>query len=929
MRRQRPISPGANASAALVAGVYALAAALWIAFSDSWLVPLAHDASELTYLQTLKGWLFVGITAALLFLLTRWRLLQLSESRQIILAEEARLQLILSSLDDLVFVIDPEGRLVDCAQPDSPTLLLPMEKFLGRRLDAIGLPDEVATKMLAAVEQLRHHPEVISIDYALDLPQGRHWFESRLSRLLDADGFFAGVTAVVRDVSDRHRAEAKLREHEHSLRSLLESLPNIAVQGYDRERRIIFWNPASERLYGFTHDEVLGQRLEETIVPPPQRAAMVELHRRWIEEGLPIAAGDMELLRKDGSLVPVYSSHALIRNSHDEPEMYCLDVDLAELRKAQSELRLAAHVFESSADGIIITDPDWRILAANDAFVHITGFAADEILGRSADVFASGLHGRDFFANIRQESAATGHWQGEVSNRRKSGEIFPGWLSISTVQDDAGKITHHIAVLADLSERKAIEARLHHLKHHDPLTNLPNRLLLRDRVAQAQAFAGYEHRRVALLLLDLDHFKEINDNLGHVVGDRLLIAIAARLLACVRDTDTVSRQGGDEFLIALGNVADSAAIASMAAQIQQAMEAPFTIDEQTLMCSFSIGIAVWPDDGADFDTLLAKTDTAMYKAKEGGRNAFRFFDEHMNSDGRQRLRLLNGLRQAIERNELAVHYQPQIELASGQLIGIEALLRWTSSEFGNVGPDVFIPLAEQSGLIHAIGEWVLLSACRQAEAWRQQYPPGLTMAVNLSAQQLRRGDPVALISNALQASGLPAELLELEITESMLISEADEVLGMLQRMKALGVRLAIDDFGTGYSSLSYLQRFPIDKLKIDQSFVRRITRTDDDAAIVNTIIQLGRILKLATIAEGVEEPAHADFLRQAGCHEAQGYLFGKPMSAESFAELLATGAGRPAAEAATSAVPTRSTASSAATSSTAPASAAAPTPPAA
>ena len=887
MRPQRPQAIGVNASAGLVAGIYALVAALWIALSDSELAALASDAETLNRLQTLKGWIFVGVTAVLLFFLMRWRLSQLAASQQMVIADEGRLQSILSSIDDLVFVIDPEGRLIDCAQPNAPTLLMPMEQFLGRRLDEVGLPAAVAAKMLDAIEQLRRTPEVISIDYALDLPQGRRWFESRLSRLLDGDGAFAGVTAVARDVTARQRAEDKLRDSELSFRTLLEGLPNIAVRGYDRERRIIFWNPASERLYGFRREEVLGRTLEDTIIPPRLRSIVIELHQRWLDQGVPIPASEIELCRSDGTLVPVYSSHALIINSQDEPEMFCLDVDMGKLRQAESELRLAARVFESSAEGIVITDCEQRILAANDALSRITGFTREEVLGRTSDLFVSGLQGQDHAALIWREARNTGHWQGEISNRRRSGEVFPGWLAITAVHDEAGQATHYISTLTDLSERKAIEARLQHLTHHDPLTNLPNRLLLRDRVEQALAFATRERRRLALLLLDLDHFKEINDSLGHAMGDRLLIAIAARLSSCVRDTDTISRQGGDEFLIALSSVTDSDAVASIAANILQAMEAPFTVDDQTLACSFSIGIAVWPEDGKDFDTLLLKTDTAMYKAKESGRNAYRFFNEHMNSDGRRRLQLQNGLRQAIERAELSVHYQPQIDLASGAITGAEALLRWNSHEFGEIGPNIFIPLAEQSGLIHTIGEWVLLSACRQAELWRQHYPPGLTVAVNLSAQQFRRGDPVALISRALAASGLPGELLELEITESMLISEADEVLGMLQRLKALGVRLAIDDFGTGYSSLSYLQRFPIDKLKIDQSFVRHIARNRDDAAIVDTIVQLGRILELRTIAEGVENLQHADFLRATGCNEAQGYLFGKPMPAERFAELLA------------------------------------------
>jgi diguanylate cyclase (GGDEF)-like protein/PAS domain S-box-containing protein len=885
---QPPPTIGTTASALLVAGAYALVAALWIVFSDSQLASLASDADQLSRLQTVKGWFFVGVTATLLFLLMRWRLGQLAASQQTALANEARLRSILNSIDDLVFVIDADGRLVDCYQPAAATLLLAPERFIGRRLDEVGLPAEVVAQMLAAIDTLRQGSGVVSIEYVLELALGRCHFEARLSRQQDASGAFAGVTAVARDISARRRAEEKLLSSELSYRALLDNLPNIAVQGYDRERRIIFWNETSERLYGYARDEVLGRQLEDTIIPPALRATVIEAHRRWITDKIPIAAGEIDLLKKDGSLVPVYSSHSLIYNSADEPEMFCLDVDLAELRQAQGELRLAACVFDGSTQGILIADRDTRIIAVNEAFTRITGYARAEAIGQRPQMLASGLHTRDFYRAMWDELRENGHWQGEIWNRRKNGEPIPEWLGISAVRDDAGELTHYIGIFADISEKKSFEARLQHLTHHDLLTGLPNRLLLQERFEQARAFAARDGQRVALLVLDLDHFKEVNDNLGHALGDRLLVAIAGRLQACVRDTDTVSRQGGDEFLISLNGIHDSEAIAGITDKIMQTMAPSFTLDGQTLSTSFSIGIAAWPEDGEDFATLLLKADTAMYQAKESGRNVYRFFDERMNADRRRRLQLQNGLRGAVERGEMDIHYQPQIDLASGTIIGAEALLRWNSSEFGNIPPTTFIPLAEQSGSIIPIGEWVLQQACRQAEIWRKSHPPGLTVAVNLSVQQFRRSDPVALVGRALAASGLPAHLLELEITESMLISNVDEVLGMLHRLKALGVRLAIDDFGTGYSSLSYLRLFPIDKLKIDQSFVRDIVGNPSNVAIIRVIIELGRILRMRTIAEGVEEAAHADFLREAGCDDAQGYLFGRPMPVAQFDELLAT-----------------------------------------
>jgi diguanylate cyclase (GGDEF)-like protein/PAS domain S-box-containing protein len=676
----------------------------------------------------------------------------------------------------------------------------------------------------------------------------------------------------------------KLHASEQRFRTLLEDIPNISVQGYDQERRVVFWNTASEKLYGFSRDEALDRKLEELIIPEPMRDGVIHLVDQWIAGGAPIPAGELELLHQNGSAVPVYSSHALVRNSHDEVEMYCLDVDLGELRKAQNELRLAASVFEGTGEAVLITDAKNRILSANDAFTQITGYLKDEVIGRDPKFLSAGRHDAAFYQQMWRHLLEKDHWQGEIWDRRKNGEIFPEWLGISVVRNTAGKITHHVAIFSDISDKKATEAQLEVLAHHDPLTNLPNRILLKDRVIQALAFAAREELRVALMFLDLDHFKGVNDTLGHVVGDKLLQAVVARLQDCVRETDTVSRQGGDEFLIALTALHGTEAVTSVSEKILQVMAQPFNIENHTLACTFSIGIALYPEDGNDFDTLLLKADTAMYHAKDAGRNTARFFTAQMNIDTHERFRMQNCLRQAIERHELQLHYQPQVDLASGRITGAEALLRWTSAELGSIPPGRFIPLAEESGLIIPIGEWVLRDACRQAAAWRADGLPELTVAVNISPLQFKRGDPVALISQILAETNLPAWCLELEITESLLIQDMEDVLGKLLRLTALGVRIAIDDFGTGYSSLSYLKRFPIDKLKIDQSFIREMATDPDIAAIVHVIIEFGRILKLKTIAEGVENTQQLALLTHHGCASVQGYLFGRPMPAAAFAQ---------------------------------------------
>jgi len=878
--------PRPSQHAIIIALTYAVLAGLWVHLSDSGLTSLFGDPDLIAREQTFHDWLFVGITAAVLFLLARWQFSAAESAHLEAHAAAEQLRSTLASINDLVFVFDPQYRFVACYQPEAETLMIPPEQFLGKRVDTVGLPPETARCFIDAIDALKSSDRIITVDYQLDVPLGRRWFSAHFSRLLGNAGEFSGVTSVVRDVTQMKDVEEKLRASEQRFRTLLEDIPNISVQGYDSERQVVFWNTASEKLYGFSRAEAIGRPLESLIIPEPMRDAVVQLHGQWLNEGTPIPAGELELLHKDGSAVPVYSSHALIRNSRDEAEMYCLDVDLADLRKAQSELRLAATVFEGSGEAILITDTRNRVLSANEAFSRITGYQKDEIVGRDPEFLSSGRHDAAFYRQMWQSLQDSGHWHGEIWNRRKNGEVFPEWLGISAVRNDAGQTTHYVAIFSDISEKMATEAQLEYLAHHDPLTNLPNRILVKDRVVQALAFAAREEMRVALMFLDLDHFKAVNDTLGHVVGDKLLQAVVSRLKDCVRETDTISRQGGDEFLIALTGLHDTEAVTSVSEKVLQQMSRPFEIEGNTLTCTFSIGIALYPEDGADFDTLLLKADTAMYHAKSAGRNTCRFFAEQMNAHAHERFRMQNCLRQAIEHNELELHYQPQVDLTSGRITGAEALLRWHSAELGSVPPAQFIPVAEDSGLIIPIGEWVLREACRQTEAWRQAGLPPLIVAVNMSPLQFKRSDPVALVSQILAETGLPAWCLELEITESLLIQDMEDVLETLVRLSALGVRIAIDDFGTGYSSLSYLKRFPIDKLKIDQSFVRDIATDADDAAIVRVIIEFGRILKLQTIAEGVENTQQLAFLTQQGCGHVQGYLFGRPLPADEFARQL-------------------------------------------
>ncbi|MFA6311135.1 MAG: EAL domain-containing protein [Sterolibacterium sp.] len=476
-------------------------------------------------------------------------------------------------------------------------------------------------------------------------------------------------------------------------------------------------------------------------------------------------------------------------------------------------------------------------------------------------------------------------------------ETTPGelrWFSIAgnPVFGRNGEFVGYRGVGTDITERKTAEQQVEYLAYRDTLTGLPNRLLLNDRFEQAKAYADRSRTKVALLFLDLDNFKTINDSLGHGVGDHLLKEIAARLSEGIRDTDTVSRQGGDEFLILLSDLADADTIPPILAKLVKRLQETFWIDGHELSTSISVGVALYPDDGKDFHTLLKKADMAMYRAKDAGRNTYRFFDEQMNVEAVEHLAVRNGLRRALEHDEFVLHYQPQIDLGDGRVTGVEALIRWRHPDLGLIAPGRFIAIAEDSGLIVPIGEWVVHEACRQAAAWKLAGLPDMQVAVNLSAVQFKRGDVVQAVTSALDASGFNPAFLELELTESILIGNTESVLATVQRLKLLGVRLSIDDFGTGYSSLSYLKRFDVDKLKIDQSFIRDLSSDPEDAAIVRAIIQMAQSLSLTTIAEGVEDAQMLDHLRSFRCDGAQGYHFARPMPADELVAFL----GRPSSE---------------------------------
>ena len=557
------------------------------------------------------------------------------------------------------------------------------------------------------------------------------------------------------------------------------------------------------------------------------------------------------------------------------------------LRASETNLRLAAKVFESSREAIIITDAQRNIVSANGAFSEITGYPFEEVHSRSVDLL-NPLDADPFAVkNMWDQVAAFGFWKGEITARHKSGPDFPVRLTITSAKDDQASDQNFVLVATDITEHRQAIERINYLAHFDVLTDLPNRIAMQGRVTEILNQAKLSKSQAAILFVDLDRFKAINDSLGHHAGDAVLKGVALRLKVCMRESDIVARLGGDEFVVVLPNSNEDGA-KFVAQKIRDRLSEPYLVENQKLTVTPSIGISIFPDDGDDAETLIRNADSALYHAKDSGRNNFLFFTQRMNLAAIERMTMENGMRRAIENNEFILYYQPQIELASGRLIAFEALIRWQHPERGLLAPGRFIPLAEESDLIVAIGDWVIAEACRQNAAWQKSGLQALPVSVNLSARQLHETVLTDTVRRNLVQNGLSAKHLELELTESMLMENVDTPAKVIAELSALGVTFAVDDFGTGYSNLGSLRRFPIHRLKIDQSFVRKITSDQGDAAIVRTVLTLANNLNLKVLAEGVETIEQLDFLRAEGCDEIQGYLISQPIPTNDFVALLSS-----------------------------------------
>ncbi|WP_347330476.1 bifunctional diguanylate cyclase/phosphodiesterase [Marinimicrobium locisalis] len=669
---------------------------------------------------------------------------------------------------------------------------------------------------------------------------------------------------------------------------------NTGAWEYFHSRDYLQCSPEYFSMLGRLHSDypMNGQpNLTETwidLLHPEDREAAWATFTRYIDAG---AEGMYEnrfrLKHAAGHWVWILSRGQALRD--EEGELRGITVgthtDISQQVENEAQLELAAKVFERGSEGVLITDAEERIVMVNNAFSRITGYSEEEALGQRPSMLSSGRHDPDFFRGMWHEIEHRGVWQGEVWNRRKNGEIYPEWLSVSDLTDDEGRTLYYIGIISDISRLKEDQEEIHRLAYYDPLTHLPNRSLLEERATFALKIAERTDDTLALLFLDLDNFKNINDSLGHKAGDRLLQAFAERLRAMVREEDTFARPGGDEFILLLPST-DASGAAHAAQKLLTLLNRPFRVDGYDLSVSSSVGIALYPEDGDHLSQLYTNADIAMYRAKQKGRNTYSFFTPELQTHYVRLMKIENALRQALETNQFELYYQPQQEMLTGATIGFEALLRWTHPEIGTISPGEFIPIAESSGLIVPLGEWVLREATQQLRRWIDDGIAPPKIAINLSAAQFHQPSLPDLIMTILDDASLPPEYLELELTESMTMDDPERAVDMINRLHEAGVSLSMDDFGTGYSSLSYLKRFKISKLKIDQSFVRDITRDNDDRVIISTIITLAQSLGLRVIAEGVETREQQEFLRRLGCHDMQGYYFSRPLDAERASEFL-------------------------------------------
>ncbi len=718
--------------------------------------------------------------------------------------------------------------------------------------------------------------------YRIILSEGRtKWLKEYVvnSRPDHSDGLYAGY---IIDITQQAELAHRLRENEERHKLLVEESLYATYIVVDRKWSYI--NPKFAEIFGYSVEELLMAPVDKVVHIDDLALVYNNLDRR-IKGEIRGIQYKFRGVKKDGSIITV----EVLGNRYelkDKVAIFGTLVDITDVSKSTEKLRMATKVFENTIEGIAVTDKNAIIQWVNPAFTAITGYSAHEVIGKNPRVLRSEKHNREFYSRMWDSLIHRGQWQGEIWNRRKNGETYPEWLTISAICDEEGNTLQYVSVFNDISERIKREEHIKYQAYHDALTKLPNRYLLYDRLNMNISHAHRNQEKLAVMLLDLDRFKRINDTMGHPAGDILLQEVALRLKDSLREGDTVSRLGGDEFCIILEDIKHVENALKVAQKIFKAFSKPFILRDHELYVTTSIGVSIYPNDGVDVDTLIKNADTAMYEAKGQGRNNVRLYTASMNDEAIKRLAIENEIIKGLEREEFVVYYQPQLCLETNKIIGAEALIRWQHPELGFLLPGKFIHIAEETGLVELLGNWVLLTSCRQNKQWQEKGYHAINMSVNLSAMQFQQKSLLKTVNAALKEVGLSASYLDLEITESSAIQDPDFAIALLKELKKNGLQISMDDFGTGYSSLALLNRLPIDRLKIDRSFISNIVNDVEKQAIVSAIIAMAKTLGLRVVAEGVETKEQMAYLRDHHCDEIQGYLISPPVKTEDFEALL-------------------------------------------
>ena len=693
--------------------------------------------------------------------------------------------------------------------------------------------------------------------------------------LIEQTAYLAGIAI------EQAQSQLALKDNESRFHQLLQSIPSVSVQGYDFEGNTCYWNKGSEHLYGYSANEALGKSMFDLIIPPEMHVGVRAAMKNMLETEEPIPSGELTLMTKHGTLVNVFSSHAYVHVPGKSPEMFCIDVDLTERKQTDEKIKLAANVFSHARESIIITDTTGTIIDVNDTFITITGYSSEEAIGQNSRILQSGRQSPKFYVEMWRELLEEGYWYGELWNRRKNGEVYAEMKAISAVCDEQGVTTHYVALGSDITPMKEQQNQLERIAHYDILTNLPNRSLLADRLSQAMLQCKRHKQSLAVIFLDLDGFKAVNDAYGHDMGDELLIALSARMKEALREGDSLARIGGDEFVAVLADLANVEYCKPILERLLLAASLPITIGDTVLNISASIGVTIFPQDNVDADQLMRHADQAMYVAKESGKNRYHLFDTAQDDAVKVQRESLEAIRSALDNHQFVLYYQPKVNMKTGKVTGVEALIRWQHPERGLLSPIKFLPVIENNPMMIELGEWVIDSALSQISCWQaMDVNLPVNISVNIAAVQLQQPNFTQKLTTSLAAHpDVSPSLLELEVLETSALDDVQHVSTTMNACMKLGVNFALDDFGTGYSSLTYLRRLPAKIIKIDQTFVRDMLIDADDLAIVEGVIALAKSFKRDVIAEGVETIEHGTALLQLGCELAQGYGIAKPMPA--------------------------------------------------